>query len=201
MTVRYTFDLNDDARADAFAELQDNGTAQEAFVTTFEDRIGLVATGTAEATGRDVAAGDADIAFRTADSTGVVELSVPVENLAAVDGDRVVLSEPFASNFDPEREFRVVLPDGYEVVSATPEPTSAGGGEFVYAADAGLDGFEVVAEQRDSDPGDSTDGANSTDSADGTDAGGSTAGAGGPGFGVAAMLVALAAVLAGLWVR
>lgn len=201
VTVRYTFDLSDGTRADAFRELQDNESAQGAFLTTFRNRMALVANDTAEATGRDVTAGEADIAFRTAESTGVVELSVPVENLAAVAGDRVVLSEPFASNFDPEREFRVVLPDGHEVVSATPEPTSAGGGELVYAAGAGLDGFEVVAGQPDADSGDSTGDADSTDSAGGTDGGGSTAGAGSPGFGVAAVLVTLAAVLVALRAR
>lgn len=201
VTVRYTFDLSDDARADAFRELQDNESAQEAFLTTFRNRMELVTTGTAEATGRDVTAGEADIAFRTADSTGVVELSVPIENLAAVGGDRVVLSEPFASNFDPEREFRVVLPDGYEVVSATPEPTSAGGSELTYAAGADPEGFEVVADQSDSGSGDSTDNPDSTGGADGTDRSESTAGAGSPGFGVAATLVALAAVLIGLRVR
>lgn len=196
VTVRYTFDLTDDARADAFAELQDNGTAREAFLTAFRNRMALVANDTAAATGRDVTAGEADIAFRTVDSTGVVELSVPIENLAAVDGERLALSEPFASNFDPEREFRVVLPDGYEVVSATPGPTSADGGTLVYAADTSLDGFEVVAEQSDVESNESTDGADAS-----TDGDESTAGGGSPGFGVAAALVALAAVLVGLRAR
>ena len=203
VTVRYAFDLRDEARADAFAELQTNETARAAFLTTFQDRMELVANDTAAATDRDVTVGNASAAFRTAGSTGVVELSVPIRNLAAVDGDRVVLSEPFASNFQPDREFQVVLPDGYELVSATPESTDTGDGEVAYAAGTSLDGFELVAGEPGSDDGGSGDGGESDDSDGGDDDsdGATTPGAGSPGFGVLAVVLALAAALVGFRVR
>jgi len=201
VTVRYTFDLSDETGANAFAERQTNETARAAFPATFQNRMELVASDTATTTDRDVTVGNASIECRTAGSTGVVELSVPVRNLAAIDGDRVVLGEPFASNSQSEREFRVVLPDGHELVSTTPEPTGTGDGDVVYAAGTSLDGFELVGEEPGADgSGDGAGGGEGNDSS-GNGGDGATPGGSSPGFGVLTALGALAAVLAGLRVR
>jgi len=190
LTVRYAFDLSEDARAEAFEELRTNDTAREAFRQTFQERMELVANDTAASVDRDVTVDEATVDVETVDSTGVVELSVTVANLAAVDGDRVTLTEPFASNFQPDREFRVVLPDGHEVVSASPEPTGTADGEVYWAAGTSLDGLELLTEP--AEPG--ADGSNDGGDGDGDTA--TTPGGDTPGFGLPAALAAFVGLAA-----
>lgn len=169
VTVVSTFDLASDDQQAAFDELRDNETARTAYLDRFEDRWDGVVTATEARTGREMSISDASLELSREGSTGVATFTVTWENLAAVEDGTLSLSEPFASEFTPDRQFTVVLPEGYELSSATPEPATESDGRLVYEAGATLDGFSVVAEETEQ------------------------TGGSGPGFGVAGALIALLA--------
>lgn len=185
-----TYDLDDDSEQSAFDELQTNETARQAYTDRFAGRWASVANATENRTGREMSVHDASLNLSRTDSTGVATFSLMWDGLAAVDGDTVTLSEPFASGYTPDRQFTVVLPEGYELTTATPEPSSSSGGELVYEADATLDGFNVTAEST-APQATSTPLSLSTNSpVDGDE---TTTGGSGPGFGAVGTVVALLA--------
>jgi hypothetical protein len=117
-TLVLTYDLADDADEAAFEELRErpeNATAR------FDDRMTRIAERTATETGREMSVSDVRTEVESTDGTGVVRLSATWANLAAVDGDRLVVSEPFESAFRPDRPFVLVAPDGYTLANTTVE--------------------------------------------------------------------------------
>lgn len=148
VTVWLTFDLTTDDEQQAFQTLQNDDQARQAARDRFRSRLQVVAADASNATGRDMRVTDASIELRqTSDGqTGVVELVASWSGLAAVEGDTLVVTEPFASGFTTERSFVILAPDGYEISSATPEPDATGDGRVSWDAGANLDGFEVVLE-------------------------------------------------------
>ncbi|NLV09192.1 PGF-CTERM sorting domain-containing protein [Halomicrobium mukohataei] len=175
VTITYTYDLGDDAEQAAFAELQRNETATAAFEDRVHDRFERVANASENQTGRQMGIESAAVELTREDRTGVVEVSVQWNGLAATTEDGLVLDEPFASGFEPDRAFVVVLPDGYEATAVTPSPAESGDGRLEWAGGTALDDFEVVAT---AEPSADTDAATDAD---------------GPGFGVGGAVAALAA--------
>lgn len=156
-----TYDLDSDEERQAFRELQDNATAQEEAAERFENRMTAVAGDASDATGRDMAVANGSVELMETVDHGVVTLEVSWTNLAAVDGDRLTLTEPFSSGFEPEMAFTVAIPQGYERVSTTTEPSDSTRETATWDADADLQGFELVAEPTPDDeasPTDETDG-------------------------------------------
>lgn len=178
--VIYAFDLTDDARAEAFEEIRTNETVKAAFEDRFRARLAVVAADAAERTGRDMAVQDVDLSVRTVHQTGIVEISLTWDGLAAVDGDRLIITEPFASGYEPSRPVHLLVPDGYNVASVTPDPTDRDSKRLAWEAGTDLGGFEVKLE-----PGDATTGEL-----------GETDGGSGPGFGVITVLMAIVATAA-----
>ena len=195
VTVTTTFDLTNDNESDAFAELRDDDAASERFRTRFRDRMAGVAADAENATGREMAVTDASIAFRTEGDTGVVEQSVTWTGLAAVEGDRLVVTEPFASGFEPDRQFRVAAPDGYDL-DATPAPDGTGDGSATWDAGTSLDGFEVTASSPETPMATATPPGGGTATDGGTETDGGTTAGSGPGFGAALAVLALLSVAA-----
>lgn len=173
VAVTYTYDLETDSERAAFEELEANETAREELADRFGNRMQGVADRASNETGRSMTVTDASVDVKSADGVGIVTLSVTWENLAAVEDDRLTVTEPFASGFEPNRPFTVSAPDGYEIASASPSADSSSEGSVTWNAGTSLDGFEVVA-----------DGSGST--TDGSDADGA-------GFGVAIAASALVA--------
>lgn len=175
VTLRLTYDLsNSDERA-AFDDLRGDEKAQTDIRERFESRLTDVADDASAATGREMSISDGSVELSTTDDDiGVVDLSVRWKGLAAVDGDSVTVTEPFASGFTPDQQFVLVGPDGYAVESATSEPAGTDDGALVWSAGTELEGFDV------------------TFAADGE--GDSETGIGAPGFGVAVASVAVLAV-------
>lgn len=188
MTVTYTYDLDDDAEAAAFEELRTNETALTAFEDRIRDRFAAVAAASENRTGREMAIESAAVELTREDRTGVAEVSVRWTGLAAATEDGLVLDEPFASGFEPDRPFTVVLPDGHEATDVAPSPADSADGQLTWGADTSLDGFEVVAQTTP----ETTDGDTAMDTPAETTAGN------GPGFGLVGALLALlvASVLA-----
>jgi hypothetical protein len=181
VTLAVTFDLTTDAEREAFESLRANETKQADLREQYGDRMGSVAAAASNETDREMTVGDPSIAFETADGSdrGLVRLSVTWSNLAAVEGDRMTVSEPFASGFAPEGEFSVVAPEGYDIESTTPAPDESTVRRATWTAGSDLDGFEAVVE--------SDDGPETGDRL--------------PGFGVQAALAALLAGIAGIGYR
>lgn len=182
VSVTYAFDLEGAAERQAFRELRDNESAREALATRFGDRLRSVAANAENASGRETSVENVSIDVETDDRTGVVTLSADWRGLAATTDRGLLVTEPFASGFAPDRQFAIALPDGYEASEVTPEPASSGDGRLTWSAGADLDGFELVA-------GESGEGDAESATADD----GQSTAADGPGFDVAVGLAAVAA--------
>jgi len=141
VTLRLTFDLDREEERRALERLRENRTE---IASTFEEQMRAVAARTAEETGREMAVTSADVAVTTEGSTGVVELSVAWTGLASVEGDRLVVSEPFADGFEPAGRFEVEAPEGYVLAETTPTAASTTETGAAWEAGSSLDGFEAA---------------------------------------------------------
>lgn len=187
VTLTVTFDLTTDAERRAFERLRNNDTARRAFRDGYADGLRAVAATAENRTGREMSVTDPAAELRRANDTGVVALSVTWSGLARVEGDRLVVREPFASDYQPDRRFVVRAPDGHELSSVSPEPDARDGSTARWDAGTSLDGFRVVAApaEEPTEPADGTTGA-------GDATGGTTTGQ--PGFGPVTLLLACALV-------
>lgn len=197
VTVTYTFDLTDDARKDAFEELRTNESAESAFEDRFRQQLQGVASDAANATDREMSVTAVDVGFETSGDTGVVRVTATWDGLAVTDGEGRTVTEPFASGFEPDRRFAVLVPDGYAVDTVTPSPDERHTGQLEWAAGTDLGGFELAASPT-AEAG--ADGSAGDDGSGGDSPVGATPGDTGPGFGA---LVAVLGVLGtGLfWLR
>ena len=185
VSVTFAYDLDSDTEQAAFEELQDNETAQAELSERFENRMTAVAEDAGAATDREMSVSDASIELQRDGDVGLVTLSLTWSNLAAVDDDQVRVTEPFASGFEPDQPFILVAPDGYEITSATPDPSSSDSESATWSAGVSLDGFEVVAEADDGETDAATEDDDVPDENDTEDA---------VGFGVVTAVLALLAV-------
>lgn len=175
VTLTVTFDLSTDSERVAFETLRENTTARERRTDQFTTRLEAVAAGTENATGRSMSVRDPGIAFTERNGVGIVALSATWEGIAAQDGDRIVLREPFASGFDLDLSFRVVGPDGYELATTSPSPTTQSRNSATWGPEADFAGFESTF----------APGENAAETGDGESLAAS------PGFGVGAGVIAL----------
>ncbi|WP_302082081.1 DUF7345 domain-containing protein [Salinibaculum rarum] len=190
VTVSYTYDLSDADRKAAFEELQNSTDARSDFRDRFESRLRSVAATTENATGREMSVADATLEFRTDGDTGIVTAAVEWDGLTAVDGDQLTLTEPFASGFTTERAFHVIVPDEYTVSSVTPSPDQQTAGHLTWTDGTDLNGFELVTTA----PAETATGDETEPGSDATTD--DSAGDSGPGFGVVAVVAAIAGLLA-----
>jgi PGF-CTERM protein len=147
VTITLRYDLSDEQKRTAFRSLAEDRSSREQFAADWGADLGSVAKETSEATGRQMTVADPTVtATTTADgSTGIVTVTVQWSNLAAVDGNRLRLSEPFASGFAPDRRFEVVPPEGHELETAGPQPTNEPARSATWAPGTSLSGLEVTA--------------------------------------------------------
>lgn len=122
----------------------------------FRDRLSRVAERTQSATGRSMQVSAASVHVSAGESTTIVELTATWEGLAAVDGDRIVMTEPFASGFRPSQRFVVRAPEGYTIASTTPDPDERLDGAVAWSAGSDLGDFRVEFAPDDGTNGDTT---------------------------------------------
>lgn len=146
VSVTFAYDLDSGDEEAAFEELQENTTAQATAGERFENRLATVAADTSATVDREMSVRNASVELHRDGDVGIVTLSVEWSNLAAVDGDRLTVTEPFASGFEPDRSFTLVVPDGHVITSTSPEPERVDETSATWNADATLETFEVVAE-------------------------------------------------------
>lgn len=202
VVITYTFDLDDDDEQAAFDDLRNDEAAVETFGDRFETRMSDVAAEASAETDREMSISDLTVETERIDGTGVVTVSLTWTGLASTADDRLTVTEPFASGFEPDRPLYVTFPDAYEIESSTPEPDQQDDRQLVWQAGTDLTGFETVAAATDDGDGaDSTDETTATDDtedADAEDDGAETddedgADDSGPGFGLITAIVALGA--------
>jgi hypothetical protein len=186
VTLTLTYDLTSQNETDAFESLRGDDAAQTEFRDRFRDRMAAVAADAQKQTGREMSVLDASISLTTTDSgdTGVVELSVVYEGLAAVESDQLVVTEPFASGYVTNYAFVVRAPDGYALADVTPSPASQQDAVATWAQHTDLSDFEATFTAQKSTTSDGGDGVQNE------------SGGGAPGFGVLATLAAIGAALA-----
>lgn len=186
VSLTVTFDLTTDSERQAFEALRENTTARQQRAAQFGTRMDAIATRAESDTGREMAVRDPSIAFATRNDTGVVTLAVTWAGLAAEDGDRLVLSEPFTDDFAVDRPFSVVAPDGYQITSATPSPAEQTQTDATWAAGSTFENFEVTVASGEESAGDNATGDDGP------------TGESGPGFGIAVGAVSVLAALLGI---
>lgn len=181
VSITFAHDLDTDDERAAFESLRENETAQAEYTERFENRMMAVSDDVSAATDRELSVGSSNIELHRSEDVGVVVLSLEWTNLAAVDGDQLILTEPFASGLDPDRALTVVVPDGYDIASTTPGSSSDDGTSVTWDSGVNLDDFELVFEARSETERSGTDDA-SPDADDTEDA---------VGFGIVTAVVAL----------
>lgn len=179
VTLRVVHDLDAPEERAAFESLANDTAARQAAATAFRDRLADVAAAAADRTGRPMSVSNPSVSVDTDGSVGVIELSVTWTGLAAVDGDRLRVDEPFASGYTPDDRFVIRAPDGYAVVESSHGPATVEDGVATWSPPTDLTGFDLVV---------GTDGAGGSAGSDG----GEVVTTGQPGFGPAATLAALA---------
>lgn len=141
MTTTFTYDLSDEAERQAFQSVEADS---DELAATYVERLRGIAAQVAAEEGRDVTVRDPRVEVEQADGVGVVSLSVTWTNLAAVEGDRLVLSAPFDDAFQPDRPLVVRAPQGYAVSETAVAPAEQSGREARWAAGNDLSGFSAT---------------------------------------------------------
>lgn len=150
VTVTMTYDLTDEDAQEAFDSLRDDADARENAAERFGDRVRSVASDSEERVDRSmrVTGVAIDLSTGAGGEVGVVELRVSWTGLAAVEGDRLIVTEPFASGFTTDRTFVLRGPEGYELIDATTEPDERTTASATWSAGTNLDGFDTTFEDR-----------------------------------------------------
>lgn len=186
------FDLTDAEQRAAFEEFSTDQARQRTLVEQYETRVSNVAAELDNRTAREMRVTDPRIEARTDDSgtVGYVEVTVTWERLAAADGDRLKLREPFDSGFAPDARMTVEAPENHRFVSTTPEATIEDG-TAVWRTDQALDNFDVTVAPTDTSTDDESGGETTADGAESP----ASPDENGAGFGVLVALVAVGALL------
>lgn len=142
VTLVSVYDVTDSDERESFESIRADEEMQAELLERFTDRLETVSA-EIEAE-RDVSVTEDEVDLRSADDRGIVSLSVTWHGLAAVDGDSLVVDEPFASGFEADRTLVLEGPDGSTLESSTPEPTAADAERAMWEPDTELDGFEAV---------------------------------------------------------
>lgn len=141
VTLVVIYDLADDSDRQAFEALRDDPPE---ITGEFEQRLSRIANQTATDTGREMSVSGADATFETVDERGVVRVSAQWSQLASVSGEQLTLSEPFTSEFQPDRLFVVHSPDGYELTETSHTPAEQGSETVQWKSGTNLSGFSTT---------------------------------------------------------
>ncbi|MXV60668.1 DUF4897 domain-containing protein [Natronorubrum sp. JWXQ-INN-674] len=181
VTLVSVYDLTDEDERDAFETLREDEKTQADLLERFSERLEGVADDVDTDADREKSVESKSVDVRTNEDSGIVTFSAFWDELAAVEGETVVLMEPFASGFESDRSLIVTIPDGTTIESVTPEPTIHEESAVNWDGETELDGFELTASTATNDES-SVDASETT-----TD--------GVPGFGPIGAIVALATLL------
>lgn len=141
VTLVVPYDLTSDAEQQAFEKLQRNPTT---ITDRFERRLSRIAAHTAVKTDREMHVADTQVSFETTDRQGITRVSADWVGLGNVTGDTVTLSEPFASDYQPDRQFVIHPPDDYTLTAVSHEPATQTDTVLQWASGTSLTGFSTT---------------------------------------------------------
>lgn len=151
VTVVSTYDLTDEDERAAFESLEDDEEFIADVNARFANRMGDVAADAGAATDREMTVENPDVTVSITGDVGVVGQSVTWNGLAAVDGERLIVTEPFSSGYEPDRSLTVHTPDGYVIEESEPEPTTETASSVTYEAGSDLTDLSVSMVEGDED--------------------------------------------------
>lgn len=139
------FDLTDPQQRAIFEDARENEELRQAAATQVRAGMQSISDGASEGTDRQLRVGEVTVETTTEDDIGIIAYRFRWENLAVVEADRIVLSEPFSTYARLDRELVVTAPAGYEFESVSPQPTRRNDGVVSWSALTAFgDSFEVV---------------------------------------------------------
>lgn len=138
----YEFEDDDEHEQSAFESLEEDEEAQAEFRDRFGERMESVADSTGQ-DGESVIGGES-ISIQTTDEYGVVTVAVEWDDFAEVDGEDLIVTEPFASGFETEQTLVIAGPDNSSIKSISHEPVSEEQTQASWEGGTDFDGFELV---------------------------------------------------------
>ena len=120
------FDLTDPEQQAAFEEVHEDDARKESAGAQFRENMRFVSAVANEEVDRELRIDEVTVGTTVDGDRGVLVYQFRWENLAAVDGDRIVLSEPFSIYDELDRELVVFAPEGGELENVSPEPAERG---------------------------------------------------------------------------
>lgn len=158
ISLEREYDLNNDAERDAFESIHENETAREQAAAQVQRDTEYVNNVADEETDRDMAVGEVSVETSVDGDVGTVAYRFTWENLAVAEDGRLVLAEPFSLYDQLDRKLVVVVPEEYEITSATPDPDEQNATRASWEGFTSFSepegGFEVIAESDDASSGD-----------------------------------------------
>lgn len=140
------FDLTDPRQRAAFESARENREIRRQAAVQFRGGMQSISEEANEGIDRELRVGEVTVETAVYGETGIVGYQFRWENLAALEGDRIVLSEPFSTYDLLDRELVVIAPEGYELTSVSPQPARQGDDAVSWPGLTEFgDRFEVVA--------------------------------------------------------
>lgn len=166
-----SYDLDNETEREEFEEFENDENARQERRDEIVADLEAAAEGGSERSGRDMRIENPEVETYEQEGYGRVSVSVEWTNLGAVDGERVVVTEPFSGGYEPDVN-RVALhgPPGYRRGTTRPEPARARANSSLWNPETSdLSEFENEFVPADDDAGDGAgdDGAADGDGGDG----------------------------------
>ncbi|MDR9431298.1 MAG: hypothetical protein RI568_11460 [Natronomonas sp.] len=120
------FDLTDAEDRAAFEDAQSNAELRAAAAQQFREEMQFVSDEASADLDRELRVGEVTVETAVDDETGIVAYQFRWENLARIEDDRLVLSEPFSTYDSLDRELVVIAPEGEALTSVSPRPERLG---------------------------------------------------------------------------
>ncbi|MFO7926229.1 MAG: DUF7345 domain-containing protein [Halobacteriota archaeon] len=140
------FDLTDPDDRAVFEDARDDPELRAAAAQQFRQEMQFISDEASADLDRELRVGEVTVETTVDGETGIVAYQFRWENLARVDGDRIVLSEPFSTYDSLDRELIVIAPEGGELTSVSPQPERLGEEAATWPGLAQFgETFEVVA--------------------------------------------------------
>lgn len=140
------FDLTDPEQRAIFEDARDDPELRAAASQQLREEMQFVSDVASEDLDREIRVGEVAVETVVDGDTGIVAYQFRWENLARLDGDRIVLSEPFSTYDSLDRELVVLAPEGHELTSVSPTPQRQGDDVATWPGLTQFgDGFEVVS--------------------------------------------------------
>lgn len=140
------YDLTDAEQRAAFENARNNETLRRQAGSRFREGIQSLSEAVDREVERELRVGEVTVGTAVDGETGIVAYQFRWENLARVDGDRIVLSEPFSAYASVDQELIVFAPEGGELTSVSPQPARQGEDVAIWPGRTALgEDFEVVA--------------------------------------------------------